>query len=262
MSELLSIEWLKIKKYRTFWVIAGLFIVLFPLFFYMYKEGAVSFTMGSVIMNKSFTFPGIWSILSYMASFFVYFLGCLVIILVTNEYVFKTNRQNVIDGWSKLDFLHAKVLLVLGISVIATLWLWLIGLIFGSLQTGDSGPFASNEKVLFFFIYTFNHLFFALLLGFLLKRSGLAIGMYFLYIMLLEFILKAIVNHNIHDGFGSFLPLESSDNLLPVPLSETVKKMINAPETYSNVSFVAASIIYILIYYVILRRYLMKVDWK
>jgi len=138
--------------------------------------------------------------------------------------MFRTNRQNVIDGWSKLDFMHGKILLVLVISIIATLWLWLIGLIFGSLQTGDAGPFVSNDKVLYFFIYTFNHLFFALLLGFLLKRSGLAIGMYFLYIMILEFILKAIINHNIHDEYGSFLPLESSDNLLPLPLSETVKK--------------------------------------
>ncbi len=262
MADLLAIEWLKIRKYRTFWIISGLFFVLMPLFFYMYKSGVVNITMGSMIINKGFSFPGIWSLLSFMASFFVYLLGCVVIILVTNEYVFKTNRQNVIDGWSKLDFLHAKLLLVIALSIAATLWLWFTGLLFGSLEGGDVSPFASNEKIFYFFIYTFNHLFFALLLGFLLKRSGLAIGLYFLYIMLLEFILKAIINHNVHEGFGSLLPLESSDNLLPAPLSATINKLINAPESYTNGTFVAASMIYLLLYYVVLRRYLLKVDWK
>jgi len=262
MGDLLLIEWMKIRKYRTFWIISGLFFVLMPFFFYLFKAGTVSVTMGSIILNKSYSFPGLWTVLCYTASWFVYLLGCIVIILVTNEYVFKTNRQNVIDGWSKLDFLHAKILMVLVLSLVATLWLWLYGLIFGSIQGGGTSPFDSNEKLLYFFIYTFNHLFLALLLGFLLKRSGLAIGLYFFYITILEFIIKSIINHRIHEGFGNLLPLESSDYLIPAPLSANFNKIINAPENYGNGTFVIASLIYIVIYYIVLRIYLLKVDWK
>jgi ABC-2 type transport system permease protein len=31
MKELLAIEWMKIRRYRTFWVLAGLFLLLLPI---------------------------------------------------------------------------------------------------------------------------------------------------------------------------------------------------------------------------------------
>lgn len=261
MLELLSIEWLKLRKYRTFWIISLCFLGLLLLFFHLMRQGTASVSFDNLLLDKSFSFPFIWNLLTYTASYFVYILGCLIIILITNEYVYRTNRQNVIDGWSKLDFLHGKVLLVLFASIIATVWVLLIGLIYGSLVPGTTGPLTSINKVFFFFIYTLNHLGLAFLLAFLFKRSGLAIGLYFLYIMMIEFIIGKILDNRVYEGLGSFMPLESSDKLLPLPLSDMAKKMMHPQQDYTNSSFIIASIIYIIIYYLVIRRLLLKSDW-
>ena len=40
MNNLLAIEWLKIKRYRTFWILGSLFVVLLPVCFYIGYFGA------------------------------------------------------------------------------------------------------------------------------------------------------------------------------------------------------------------------------
>ena len=261
MLDLLSIEWLKLKRYRTFWIISIAFLGLLLLFIHLMREGTASVSFDTLVLDKSFTFPFIWNILTYTGSYFVYILGCLIIILITNEYVYRTNRQNVIDGWSKLDFLHSKVYLVLSVSILATLWVLIIGLVYGLMGGSDHSPLESINKVFYFFVYTLNQLGFAFMLAFIFKRSGLAIGIYFLYIMIIEFLVGKIIDNHIYEGAGSFMPLESSDKLLPLPLSDMAKQMVNLPEGYNNESYLIASVVYIVAYYIIVRKYLMKTDW-
>ena len=41
---------------------------------------------------------------------------------ISNEYTFKTHRQNIIDGWSRKQFITSKLMDVLIISLIVTLY--------------------------------------------------------------------------------------------------------------------------------------------
>ena len=92
MRSLLNIEWLKIKSYRTFWILIGFFIVLLPLWNYFIAEGAV--VLGSKELNLAsqlYGFSSIWQNLGFWTSVFVLFISILVVILTTNEYQFRTN---------------------------------------------------------------------------------------------------------------------------------------------------------------------------
>src|SRR5690606_18571465 len=101
MRQLLSIEWLKIKRYGTFWVLTGFFVVLMPLLNYQIFRGMVtvggSGKGGINLLSQSYSFPAVWGNIGYWGSIFIIFLSILVIILITNEFGYKTHRQNVID---------------------------------------------------------------------------------------------------------------------------------------------------------------------
>lgn len=266
MKTLLAIEWLKIKRYRTFWILVGFFIVLLPLLNYQIQNGMVQLggnakDGGINLLSQAYTFPEVWGNVGFWGSVFVLFLSILVIILTTNEYNFRTHRQNVIDGWSRLQFYHAKIGLVVLISMLATLYLFLVGAVLGIAADGDvSYMFNAGYKLGYFFLLTLNYLGFALLIGLWIRRSGLAIGLFLLYSMIIEHILEAILNWKISFNPGNFLPLQASDELLPFPMMKMAQSLMpgsTTPESY----FVIASIAWCAVYYFIGRRLLLRSDW-
>src|SRR5579864_7138019 len=112
MKALLSIEWLKIKNYTTFWVILGMYMLLLPLWNYGISDGIFKIGKNISIVNQAYSFQYVWANIGFWDSIFVVFVSILVIIITTNEYQFRTNRQNIISGWSKSQFFHAKWLMV------------------------------------------------------------------------------------------------------------------------------------------------------
>ena len=66
-----------------------------------------------------FSFPGIWHNVTYVAGFFKFFLAILVAILVSGEYEYRTIRQNIIDGMSRLEFFKSKIITLFLISLTA-----------------------------------------------------------------------------------------------------------------------------------------------
>src|SRR5690606_19195895 len=115
MKDLLSIEWMKLRKYRSFWVMAGFFLVLLPLWNLGISEGIMKISGGMDLnlVSQAYSFSYVWQNLGYWASLFSIFICILIIHISTNEIQFKTNRQNVMDGWSRLEFFHAQCLLIL-----------------------------------------------------------------------------------------------------------------------------------------------------
>lgn len=262
MISLLAIEWLKIKRYRTFWILIGFFIVLLPLWNYEIASGMISMGNSSInLLSQAYSFPEVWGNLGFWASIFVVFLSILVIILTTNEYNYRTNRQNVIDGLSRMQFYHAKVGMVVMLSLAATLFLFLVGLIFGLANGGSISDVVDKfEQVGYFFLLSVDYLGFALFLSIWIKRSGLAIGLFFLYSIILESILKGIINWKLDMKLGNYLPLQSSDELLPFPLVSLMKHLAKQPDA-SMWPYVIVTIVWCLIYYFAGRMMLQRSDW-
>ena len=263
MKALLSIEWLKIKHYRTFWVLIGLFILLLILCNYEINSGVVTFGSSNInIFSQAYTFPEVWGNVGFWTRFFSGLIAIIIIILTTNEYQYRTNRQNVIDGWKRLDFYHAKWGLVIALSCAVTLYTFLLGFIFGLANGSSVGSFYEHLGTLIYvFILCLNYFGFALTLSFFLKRSGLAILIFLLYTYIIEVLLFYYLNHKIDFKPGYFLPLQCSAEMLPFPIFEMLKKMIQPKNNPSEITLAITSLCWIAIYYFTGRNKLLKSDW-
>ena len=263
MNNLLSIEWLKVKKYRTFWILAGFFIVLLPLWYYSITSGMLKImgNAGATILNSSNTFKHVWQNLGFWTSYFVIFISILTIIITTNEYSFRTNRQNVIDGWTRIQFLHSKWLMAIAFAIGTTIFVFITGTIFAASHDSFSNFPGKIENIFYVFLLSLNYYSFALLLSLFFKRSGISIGIFFLYNMIIETLLKNILNWKIDSDPGNYLPLQASDELLPFPLTTVAKTMMQMNSGPDATGYIIASIAWIIIYYFIGRARLLKSDW-
>jgi ABC-type transport system involved in multi-copper enzyme maturation permease subunit len=180
MLSILRIEWLKIKKYPAFWWMLGIVALTYPginYIFYKVYEGFtsnkdMSGAMVHSILGNPFAFPETWHSVAYFSSFFIIVPSILVIMIITNEYTYKTNRQNIIDGWSRNEFITGKILDVAIIALVATLTFFLTATFFG-LKVKETEGASWTEGLQFiplFLLQTFSQLSIAFLLGFLIKN--------------------------------------------------------------------------------------------
>ncbi len=263
---LLSIEWLKLKKYRTFWVLTGLFAVLLPLWNYLIASGILKMggdsKKGVNLLDTAYTFPGIWGNLGFWAGLFVWFIAILVIIITTNEYTFRTHRQNIIDGWTRLQFFHGKALFVLILSVALSVYFFLLGAVMGGYYShGFSNIMSGITELGYFFITCLDYLGFALLIAFAIRRSGLAIGLFLLYAMIIENIGKSIINSLADKPWGNLMPLQCSDELLPFPLMTMARSLMGAQQQISVDTYAITALCWCVIYYLLSRMLLLRRDW-
>jgi hypothetical protein len=259
MIHLIYIEWLKLRKYTTFWVLVGLFAFLFMAWSYGVSNSFINIggSSGS-LLSGSFTFPDIWDNLGYIYSWFVVFLCVLIIISISNEFAFRTGRQHIIDGMERMEFLHAKSMLILLLSFIATLFFALTTLTMG-LMKGGTQPFDHAIKILHVFLYTLNYVSFAALISFFIKRSGLSIMLLLAY-FLFESIVSGIINWKFDTYLGNLLFLQCSDELLPLQVMKTLSSLGQSKPEAPESLLMLFSVIYVGLYYFIVRRKLMHSD--
>ena len=138
MTELLKIEWLKLKSYRAFWIMVGLH--LFTLFSTIIGLPAMldfiaDKTNDNVYIKAfkivAFNFADIWQNIAYVAGWrwsIKVLLALLVIILISNEFTFLTIRSNIIHGRSRTQFMLGKLSVVFLLTLISTVALFAAGM--------------------------------------------------------------------------------------------------------------------------------------
>jgi ABC-2 type transport system permease protein len=188
----------------------------------------------------------------------------MIITSVTNEYSYKTTRQNIIDGWSRLQFIQVKIALVVILALVSTIFVFLTALLFGIIS-GSSFSFLKIEHISYYFIQAVSYSMVALLFSLLIKRSGLAIGAFFLYSLIIENAIGALINYYSRsgrsgikmNGLGDYLPLNTVDYLIPFPFFRNVVQFSTQPSIYLLLGFSAA---YLALYYYISVRKFQKDD--
>lgn len=221
-----KVEWMKIKQYPAWWILIGVVGLTYPAtivaahsFYANATEGTNDARMlAKMILGNPFSFPNTWHTIAYFSSFFILLPAILVIMLITNEFQYKTHRQNVIDGWSRTKFITGKLIDVFIITLWVTLIYFLVALYFGATNSDGNWYDAWTEihYVGLFFIQTFSQLTIAFLLGFLLKRAFMAMAFLVFYYMVIENILVELARNKLND-WGRFLPFEVSDRMIPAP---------------------------------------------
>ena len=266
MIRLLEIEWMKVKNYRTFWILLLITIVSIPAFNYtVYDLTNNSFPKirGKNILGSPFAFPEVWQTVSWNSTLLLLIPAVLVITLTTNEFTYRTHRQNIIDGWSRNQFINVKLFEVLLLSVLTTFMVFLTTLFFGYFTNTVPADFSiwhQSRFLFFFFVQMISYSLIAFLFGMFVKRAGLAMGVFFIYMILEQFVV-AIMRNKYKMDWVNFLPEEVTDMLIPQPYTQklTGGDKINTWENHIPV-YLMVSGIYLVLYAVLTNWRFRKSD--
>jgi ABC-type transport system involved in multi-copper enzyme maturation permease subunit len=230
MIKLLTIELRKILPYRMFWIMAGIYVLSMLFIFYGFPSLIDYFSLRSqteeikLLKNFIYNFPDIWQNLTWVSSlrFFIkVMLGIIMVVLITNEYAYTTIRNNVISGMSRTDFLLGKVYMAIFLSLLSVLLVITSGLVLGLSFSSVTTIEAITGKLWFlvgYIVETFSYLVFALMLGLIVKRTGLAISFLFIYP-----IIELVVQQQIPESIHPYLPVNAMNHVIRTPNTSLIE---------------------------------------
>jgi len=242
MIKKLNIEFLKIKGSTSFKVFALFFLVLFPAILLLLPS-SISIESGGFkfypLMPK--TAENSWYFATYIASWFsLFILAFIIIFQITNEFSNRTVRQNIIDGYTKLDYVKGKLYLILAMTIIATIYVFIVSIVaviyfkskntiqipLGELtnQTAEGMPeiipfggiYDGVFCVIRYFLQVFAYFILAFFISFLIKKGVFTVFIY-LFIFIIEKIIGAQLTAQKFEYLVDYLPLQSFSNILPNP---------------------------------------------
>ncbi len=232
MLRLLSIEFHKFKYSKASKVLS---IIYFVLLSAIALFSIIKFNIGPIKFHLAemgiFNFPYIWHFNTYIAAILKFFLLLVIVSMISNEYSYKTLKQNLIDGLSKKEFILSKFYMVVVFALISTLFVFFTSLILGILYSDYNEftiIFSDLQYLLAFFIKLVGFFSLGLFFGILVKRSAFAIGAILVW-LLAENIFKGYLywafrnNNNTDETVNTimqFLPLEALSNLIKEPFSK------------------------------------------
>jgi len=247
MKKYLQIEYMKIKGNSSFKVFTLLFLILMPIIIIVlpsyFKDGLFGLGREDSYPFMPRTASSTWYYTTYIASWFSFYLLSFIIIFhITNEYAAKTVRQNIIDGYSKLDYLKSKIGMVVFMATTATAYVFIIGLIaamyfkgnqpdpstqmpdLASMMAGDmsnqsavlefGGMFDGILFILGYYIQVLAYFTVAVLVSMLVRKGALAVLLFF-GIFFINMILSGIISMQGFEDILIYLPFNSFSTLLP-----------------------------------------------
>ncbi len=275
MLRLFSIEFQKLRYNRSARVIS---LVYFILITFIALIASIEFNFGNVNFRVAdqgiFNFPFIWHFNTWVAAILKIFLAIVIVSMMSNEYSYRTLKQNLIDGVSKKEFILSKFITVIGFAVISTVFVFVVSMILGlsfSDYTEMSIIFSDLDYLLAYFIKLVGFFSFCLFLGILVKRSAFAIGFLVIW-WIVESIVYGLMKWqffkgtDIAENVSQFFPLAAMSNLIKEPFTRLGAVQSAANQLGENftknydVSYVAVAITlvwtFLFIYwsYLILRK--------
>lgn len=253
--KLLQIEYKKIVGNKSFKVFSIMFLVFLPMLVIL-VPGLIGDEFNGIefyplVPNN---YETTWYAVSIISSWFSFFLLSFVLIYhITNEYNYRTVRQNVIDGYTRNEYILGKIYLMLALTLIATIYVFIVGLIggiyFSSFEpkdpnfiqqmfnmsesveleaTGFGNIFDGVENVFRFFIQVLANFAFAFFVAFLAKRGILAVLIYYAaYIA--EIIIGTQFRSNNAGVIYDYMPLNTISKILPFPNFKNLLAGITSP---------------------------------
>lgn len=220
MKRLLVLESLKLLPYRSFYIFLALYVIPMLAVSLWAREVAQRFMVGRGVVVDPFILPDLWRYLQVLAGYLNLSLGVLVISLVGNEWDYRTLRQHVADGLSRLSVVTGKSLLVALLSGFATVLIFVLGAALGRWPDTVSSTmiWATIEEMGRFGLQTFGYLSLAMWAGFLLRRTGVATACFVLYILVIEAIVGALLRRWMQ-GTEQYLPVKVLSGIVESPLN-------------------------------------------
>ncbi len=220
-------EWLKMRNYPAFWWTIGITALTYPGINYMFlniyktivEKQSQTGKIIQMLIGNPFAFPEAWRTIAFFSSLFIFIPAIVVIMVITNEYTYKTHRQNIIDGWTKGAFMTGKLVDVIIMSLLVTGIYTLVVLFIGFANTHDMKVsfWTLSNYIGLFGLSTFSQLSIAFLIGLVVRKSFIALGVFTFYGIILETIAVKLIHFKLNSEWGQYLPMEISKLLLPKP---------------------------------------------
>lgn len=228
MLRLLNIELHKLRFNRAAKVIS---IIYFVLITFIALISSIEFNFGDfhfrVADQGIFNFPYIWHFNTYIAAILKLFLAIVIVSMVSNEYSYRTLKQNLIDGLSKKEFILSKFLTVLLFAAVSTVFIFFVSLILGLLFSDykEIGIiFSGLQYIGAYFLKLVAFFSFCLFLGVFVKRSAFALGFLIVW-QIVEWLAYGLMkwqifkDSEIADHVSRIFPLNAMANLIKEPFS-------------------------------------------
>ncbi len=225
MLRLLDIEFHKLKHNKASRV---LIIIYFALLTSIALIATIKFPIGRRVSLADlgiFNFPFIWHFNTFIAAFLKIFLLLIIVSMMSNEYSYKTLKQNLIDGLSKKEFILSKFYAVVVVSIISTLFVFIVSLILGLIYSDFnefSIIFSDLEYLAAYFVKLLGFFSMGLFFGILIKRSAFAVATMIVY-FLAETISYATIagkySTELADSIFQFLPFKAMWDLIKEPIT-------------------------------------------
>lgn len=229
MLRLLSIELQKLRYNRSVKVIS---IVYFSLILFISAIASIEFNFANVNFRIAdqgiFNFPYIWHFNTYIAAILKIFLAIVIVSMMSNEYSYRTLKQNLIDGLSKKEFVISKFLTVVLFAVASTVFVFLVTMVLGLIFSDykELGIIFSDLEYLFaYFIKLIGFFSFCMFLGIWVKRSAFAIGFLVIWqifegLVAIAFqYIRVKTDVNLFESVYNFFPLDAMADLISEPFS-------------------------------------------
>ncbi len=273
MIRLFKIEWEKLRSYRAFWVMVGLYLfILASIIFGLpaFLDFLASKTQDNVAIKAfkliAFNFPDIWQNVAYVASMRVFIkiiLAIIVVIIITNEFTFLTIRTNILSGMSRTEFVLAMMEVIFMLSLLSTVAIFLSGFYLGLTNSSVitmSAIVGKTVYLLAYFLEVFTFLMFAFLIAVLVRKTGFSV-----IILLLYPLIEVIIQFNlVAEDYRKYLPLNAMNHLIWSPNTSLIK--VNTPQFKMDfqefIAFgdVAVCLLYAALFTGIIYFYLKKKD--
>ncbi len=261
MLHLLRVEWLKIKNYRTFWILLAMTILSIPgINYIIYDLSNNSFgkVNGKMILGSPFAFPDAWQTIIWNSGLLFILPAILIITLTTNEFTFKTHRQNIIDGWSRMQFITVKLFELLLLSLVSALVVFLTVLVFGCIANkvpSGQSIWQDSRYILYYFIQMISYSMIAFLLSMFIRRAGLAIAAFLIY-KIAEKILVGVLRNRYDVKGVDYLPEEVTNMLTPQPYGHKILQSATKVTKWEHLLpiYMVIAALYLVLYCVITAR--------
>ena len=263
MKRLFKIEMIKIRSNASFWVLTSLHIGIILLVVLSGKVFLKSISLnGESISNlldpsaiPLYQFPDIWHNITYVAAYLKFILAIYIIISITSEISYDTLRQNIMNGMSRVEFIVSKLILIFILAFGSAFFLFITGLITGVSSTPDlqmHDMIKYSGFVPAYFLLLSAYLIFALLIGLLIKRTGLAMGLMFLYTLIIE---PVIVFRIKTDWIKGLFPIKAINNLIHMPFGKYALREVQDFVAVKDIAIVVVySSLFICLIYLLLRK--------
>ncbi|MCY3999088.1 MAG: ABC transporter permease subunit [Flavobacteriaceae bacterium] len=229
MIRLIQIELYKLyyNRFARFLLISYFLLILSAVLLTSIKVD-LNFIKFYLAEQGIFNFPYIWHFNTYVIALLKIFLAIVVIFMISNEFVYKTLKQNLIDGLTKREVLNSKFLTLILFVLVSTVFVFFVTFFLGLIYSDYNELAIIMTDIEYMIPYAVKLLGFfsiCMFLVFLVKRATIAIGMLGSWTAL-EPIIKAILDVRLKDTFlinandiAQFFPLQSMSNLIVEPFT-------------------------------------------